>query len=195
VTISFHALWMLCALGTVVHSAAASRRVRDVMALAVGFVIATVVTSPQRLPDPTWVGVFSAGAAIVVLFRPRFAVVAAAWGGALGGILTAMTEVQGLHSAASAGPIVVLMATTVWLARLRPAFAPDVLRDEALLAVCLFGLIVAVVPGVIDGWQAAANLTIEPATPGPSTPIPAWTLALVGTATALGAAHALWSRR
>lgn len=194
-TISFHALWMLCALGTVVHSAAASRRVRDVMALAVGFVIATVVTSPQRLPDPIWVGVLSAGAAIMVLFRPRFAVVAAAWGGALGGMLTAMTEVQGLHSAASAGPIVVLMATTVWLARLRPAFAPDALRDEALLAVCLLGLVVGVVPGVIDGWQAAANLTIEPAAPGPSTPIPTWTLALVGTATALGAVYALWSRR
>jgi hypothetical protein len=195
VTISFHALWMLCALGTVVHSAAASRRVRDVMALAVGFVIATVVTSPQRLPDPIWVGVVSAGAAMVVLFRPRFAVVAAAWGGALGGMLTAMTEVQGLHPAASAGPVVVLMATTVWLARLRPAFAPDALRDEALLAACLLGLVVAVVPGVIDGWQAAANLTIEPATPGPSTPIPTWTLALVGTATALGAVYTLWSRR
>ena len=194
-TISFHALWMLCALGTVVHSAAASRRARDVIALAAGFVIATGVTSPQRLPDPTWVGVFSAGAAIVVLVRPRFAVVAAAWGGALGGMLTAMTEVQGLHSAASAGPIVVLMATTVWLARLRPAFAPDALRDEALLAVCLLGLVVGVVPGVIDGWQAAANLTIEPAAPGPSTPIPTWTLALVGTATALGAVYSLWSRR
>ena len=135
-TISFHALWMLCALGAVVHSATAARRVRDVTALAIGFVIATVVASPQRLPDPTWVGVFSAAAAMVVLFRPRFAVVAAAWGGALGGMLTAMTEVQGLHPAASVGPIVVLIATTVWLARLRPAFAPDVLRDEALLAVC-----------------------------------------------------------
>ena len=194
-TISFHALWMLCALGTVVHSATASRRVRDVMALAIGFVVATIVASPQRLPDPTWVGVVSAGAAMVVLFRPRFAVVAAAWGGALGGMLTAMTEVQGLHSAASAGPVVVLMATTVWLTRLRPTFAPGVLCDEALLAVCVLGLVVAVVPGVIDGWQAAANLTVEPATPGPSTPIPTWTLAIVGTATALGAVYSLWSRR
>ena len=46
-----------------------------------------------------------------------------------------------------------------------------------------------------DGWQAAANLTIEPATPGPTTPVPTWTLALVGTATALGAVYSLWSRR
>jgi hypothetical protein len=195
VTIAFHALWMLCALGTVVYSAAAARRARDLTALAIGFVVATIVTSPQRLPDPAWVGVLSAGIAMVALFRPRFAVLAAAWGGALGGMLTALTEVQGLHPAASVGPVVVLVVTVVWLTRLRPTFAPDVLRDEALMAVCLLGLLVAIVPGVIDGWQAAANLTIEPATPGPATPIPAWTLTLVGTATALGAVYSLWSRR
>jgi hypothetical protein len=195
VTISFHALWMLCALGAVVHSTAAASRVRDVIALGIGFVTAAVVASPQRLPDPTWVGVLSAGSAMLVLFQPRLAVVAAMWGGALGGMLTAMTEVQGAPPAASAGPVVVLMATAVWFTRQRPAFAPDVLRDEALLAVSVLGLVVAVVPGVIDGWQAAATLTIEPALPGPSTPIPAWTLALVGTAMALGAAHSLWSRR
>ena len=129
------------------------------------------------------------------MFRPRFAVVSAMWGGALGGMLTALTEVQGLPAAASVGPVAVLVATVVWLTRVRPAFAPDVLRDEALLAICLLGLVVSMVPGVIDGWQAAGNLTIEPATTGPATPIPAWTLTLVGTATALGAMSSLWSRR
>jgi hypothetical protein len=195
VTIAFHALWMLCALGAVVYAAAAAHRVRDLIALAIGFVLAAIAASPQRLPDPTWVGVISAAAAMVVLFRPRFSVLAAAWGGALGGMLTALIEVQGLHPAASIGPIVVLIATVVWLTRMRPAFAPDALRDEALLAVSLLGLVVAVMPGVMDGWQAAANLTIEPATQVETTPIPAWTLTLVGTATALGAVYSLWSGR
>ena len=95
-TTTFHALWMLCALGAVVHAATAAHRVRDVTALAVGFVLATIVASPQRLPDPVWVGALSAGVAIAVLFRPRFAVLAAGWGGALGGMLTALTEVQGV---------------------------------------------------------------------------------------------------
>lgn len=192
---AFHALWMLCALGAVVYAAAAAHRVGDLIALAIGFVIAAIAASPQRLPDPTWVGVISAGAAMVWLFRPRLSVLAAAWGGALGGMLTALTEVQGLHPAASIGPIVVLIAAVVWLTRLRPSFAPDALRDEALLAVSLLGLVVAVMPGVMDGWQAAANLTIEPATPVATTPIPVWTLTLVGTATALGAVYSLWSRR
>jgi len=77
----------------------------------------------------------------------------------------------------------------------RPSFAPEVLREEALLGLCLIGLVVAIVPGVTDGWQAAANLTIQPATPGPTTPVPTWTLALVGSAMALGAVYSLWSRR
>jgi hypothetical protein len=195
VTLSFHALWMLCAFGIVVHAAAAARRSRDLAALVAGFVVAAIVASPQRLPDAAWVGVVSAGAAVVMLFRPRYAIASAAWGGALGGMLTAMTEVQGLHPIASGAAVAVLAATPAWLARTRPSFAPEVLREEALLGLCLFGLVVAIMPGVIDGWQAAANLTIEPAAPGPTIPVPTWTLALVATATALGAVYSLWSRR
>lgn len=194
-TFSFHALWMLCACGVVVHSATAARRARDLAALAVGFVVAAIMASPQRLPDPAWVGVVSAGAAVVILFRPRYAMASAAWGGALGGMLTAMTEVQGLPPMAAIAAVAVLAATPAWLARVRPSFAPEVLREEALLGLCLIGLVVAIVPGVTDGWQAAANLTIQPATPGPTTPVPTWTLALVGSAMALGAVYSLWSRR
>jgi len=195
VTVSFHALWMLCAFGVVVHAATAARRSRDLIALAAGFSLAAVIATPQRLPDPAWVGVATAVAAVVILFRPRYAVVSAAWGGALGGMFTAMTEVQGLHPIAAVAAGAVLAAMPAWLARERPSFAPDVIRDEALLGLCLLGLVVAIIPGVIDGWQAAANLTIEPTTPGPTTPVPMWTLALVGTATALGAVYSLWSRR
>jgi hypothetical protein len=195
VTLSFHALWMLCAFGVVVHAATAARRVRDLAALAAGFVVAAMVASPQRLPDPAWVGVVSAGAAVVILFRPRYAIASAAWGGALGGMLTAMTEVQGLHPMGALAAVSVLAVTPAWLARVRPSFAPEVLRDEALLGLCLLGLVVAIVPGVTDGWQAAATLTNVPATPGPTTPVPTWTVALVGTATALGAVYSLWSRR
>ena len=194
-TLSFHALWMLCACGVVVHAATAARRVRDLVALAAGFVIAVIVASPQRLPDPAWVGVVSAAAAVVILFRPRYAMASAAWGGALGGMLTAMTEVQGLHPIAAVAAVGVLAATPAWLARVRPAFAPEVLRDEALLGLCVLGLVVAIMPGVIDGWQAAANLTIEPATSERTISVPTWTLALVGSAAALGAAYSLWSRR
>jgi hypothetical protein len=195
VTLSFHALWMLCAFGAVVHAATAARRPRDLAATAAGFVIAAIATRPQHLPDPAWVGVVSAVAAVAFLFKPRLAVACAAWGGALGGILTAMIEVQGLHPISAMAAPALLIAAVAWLTRVRPSFAPDVIRDDALLGICLLGLVVAILPGVIDGWQAAANLTIEPAKAGPVTPIPMWTLALVLTATALGAVYSLWSRR
>jgi hypothetical protein len=186
---------MLCAFGFVAHAATAARRGRDLIAFAAGFAIAAIVTTPQRLPDPAWVGVVSAGAAVALLFRPKLAMACAAWGGALGGMLTAMTEVQGLAPIAAVAAPALLAAAGVWLTRVHPRFAPDALRDEALLLVCLLGLVVSIMPGVIDGWQAAANLTIEPATTGPVSPLPMWTVALVGTATALGAVYALWSRR
>ncbi len=194
-TLSFHALWMLCAFGVVVHAATAARRARNLAACAAGYAIAAMVTSPQRLPDPAWVGAVSAGMAVAFLFKPKMAVASAAWGGALGGMLTAMIEVQGLHPIGAIAAPALLAASAAWLARVRPSFAPDVVRDEALLGIGLLGLVVSLMPGVIDGWQAAANLTIEPGTAGPVTPIPMWTLALVLTATALGAAYSLWSRR
>lgn len=194
-TLTFHALWMLCAFGLVVHAATSAHRVRDLVSFLAGFTVATVIASPQRLPDPVWAGVISAGAAVAILFRPRLAILAAAWGGALGGMLTALLEVQGLHPIAAIAATALLALVTIGLSRMRPAFAPDALRDEALLVVSVLGLVVAIAPGVIDGWQAAANLTIESATPDPVRPIPVWTLALVGAATLLGAMYSLWSRR
>lgn len=194
-TLSFHALWMLCALGTAVYSAAAARRISHLMAFAVGFTGAAFIAGPQRLPDPASIGVVTAVMSAGVLFRPRIGIAAAAWGGALGGMLTAMLEVQGLHPMAAVAAPAALAATTAWLTRVRPVFAPDVLRDDALLTICLIGLVAAIVPGVTDGWQAAANLTVEPASPVPINPVPAWTLALVGASTALGIVYSLWSRR
>jgi hypothetical protein len=185
---------MLCAIGAVVFAASATRRVVHLAALAGGFLAAAIASGPDRLPDPVSVGALSAGAALLLLFRPRYAVLPAVWGGALAGMWTAMLEVPGLPSPVAMAVVAALLALTVWLSRTRPVFAPDVLRDDALLAVTLLGLVVSIVPGVMDGWQAAANLTVEPAS-GPAASIPVWTLTLVGTAAALGAAYSLWSRR
>ena len=86
------------------------------------------------------------------------------------------------------------MAATAWLAKTRPRFAPETLREEALLIVCCLGLVVAVVPSVLDGWQAAANLNVRVENVAQQT-IPAWTLSVVGMSTVLGAVYSLWSRR
>jgi hypothetical protein len=77
---------------------------------------------------------------------------------------------------------------------MRPAFAPERLREEALLFVCTLGLVVAVLPSVADGWQAAANLNVR-AENVATQAIPAWTLSIVAMSMLLGAAYTLWSRR
>ena len=193
-TVTFHALWMLCALSAATFAAAAAPRRRWQIALAIGFLAVVALSGPEHLPDPEVAGLFAAAGAIVYLFRPRYAWLAFLLGGALAGMLIQVVSAIGLPSLWIAPAVAAGMAGTVWLARTRPAFAPETLREEALLLVCTLGLAVAVLPSVLDGWQAAANLNIRVENVATQA-IPAWTLTVVAMSTLLGAAYALWSRR
>jgi hypothetical protein len=194
VTLTFYALWMLCALGAATFAAAAAPRRRWLIALAIGFVTPTLFSSLAPSPDPEVAGVLAAGGAIVYLFRPRYAWFAFVLGGAVAGMLIQVTTVLGAPALAAAPIIAVGMAGIVRLARTRPLFSPEALREEALLIVCMLGLVVAVLPSVLDGWQAARNLNMQVENVATQA-IPAWTLSVVATSTLLGAAYALWSRR
>jgi hypothetical protein len=190
----FHALWMVCALGAAVFAAAAHRRMRDRAALAAGFVAGLALVSPSGIPDVTLVGLMAAGAAALYIFRPRYSLLAVALGGSLGGVFASLLQLQGLPSWAALPVAAALLVVPLHLAAARPAFAPDVLRDEGLLAVAVLGLGAAMLPGVLDGWQAAANLAAtgeRSATGG----LPLWTLALLLVASCLGALYSPWSRR
>jgi hypothetical protein len=110
-------------------------------------------------------------------------------------MLTAMTEVQGLHPMAAIAAVAVLAATPAWLARVRPSFAPEVLREEALLGLCLNR------PrrrdrAWCDRWLAGSGQSDDSTGHARSNDSrTTWTLALVGSAMALGAVYSLWSRR
>ena len=193
-TLSFHALWMLCALGTVVFAAAASSRTSHRLTMAAGFAAAASYASPDRLPDPVWVAALVATGAAIFLFRPRYAIVSALIGGAVGGLWTGLLEVQGLPWLFAAFGALAALASSAWLATHRPRYAPESLRDEGLLIIALVALAVAVLPGIQDGWQAAGNLTMAAERP-PQAAIPLWTLALLLVSTLLGALYSFWSRR
>jgi hypothetical protein len=133
-------------------------------------------------------------AAALYLLRPRLRVLPAAFGGALAGMLAALLEVQGAPAAISPVAGIALVAAPIWLRRTRPSFAPEPLRDEAMLMVSVVGLSVAILPGVLDGWQAATTLaagTERVAT----TSLPAWTVLLLLTTSSCGALYSVWSRR
>jgi hypothetical protein len=192
-TVTFHTLWLVCLLGSATLAAAAARRPRALIGLAVGLV-ATAMLPANSLPDPEVVGVVAAGAAALHLFSPRRAWIAAVLGGALAGQSAGVMTLVGVPTPISAGVMAGLVAVTVYLTRTHADFAPDVLLEDALLLLTALGLTVAVLPSLLDGWQAAANLNI-PGEAFARSVIPAWTWSIVVLSMVLGGVSALWSRR
>jgi hypothetical protein len=194
VTIAYHALWLLCALGAVVFATAGASQSRSIAALTTGLVGGLVWWSPGRIPDAAMTGALTALVAALYLFRPRLRIIAVAFGGALAGMLAALLEIQGVSRAVSPLAGIVLVAVPIWLTRTRPAFAPELLREEAMLMISAVGLGVAILPGVLDGWQAATNLSAA-AERVATASLPAWTLLLLLTTWSCGALYSVWSRR
>jgi hypothetical protein len=197
VTLTFHVLWMFCALGAVVFAATPAASWRGAMACAGTFAAAVAWWSPDRLPDHAWLGVIGAAIAALSLARPSRTVARLALAGVLAGAWSALLEVQGLR-----GPVAVPIAAaiplaSVALARRRPSFAVPRLVDEALIGLVAGGLMVAVLPGVLDGWRAALNLNLQaPVVDGEGVAlVPQWTWLLGATALSSGALFSLWSRR
>jgi len=67
-------------------------------------------------------------------------------------------------------------------------------RDEALVIVAAFALLLAVGPDVVDGWRSSVALKAEPlAAAGPE--VGPWLGAVVVVSIVLGGAYSLWKRR
>ena len=116
---------------------------------------------PGMQPDPEVAGLFSVRRSerLCNLFRPRHA-----WIGFVLGRGFSRNAGEGLwscsaHPLVMTAPLVALgLAATARLATNTPGvFTGAALREEALLIVCALGLGVAVLPSVLDGWQAAAE--------------------------------------
>jgi hypothetical protein len=193
-TAAFHALWMLCSLGAIICAAASAPCLVQYPVMVLAFAATAVAVGPGRLPDVEWSGALTALAAMSVVMWPRRTAVAAAAAGALAGFWTALLELQGLPAWASAPAALALLALVIWLARTRPSFAPEPLREEALMILAVIGLGVAALPGVLEGWQLAASLGAADQRDPTRAALPSWTLVLVGASMVLGALHALWSR-
>ena len=192
-TLDFHALWTLTGVGTVVFAslAAFSRQARA--ATAIAFAIATVAGGWFGLAPPEAVGLIVAGAAVTILLRPRFAFVAPLLGGGLAGLWGTMLAAQDVPLALAA-PVAAAWPIAAALYARRADFAPPQLRDDALVVLTVLGTATAVVPGVIDGWRAAVNLSVQSPS-ATAMPLPAWTLGVGASALVLGGLYSLWSRR
>jgi hypothetical protein len=184
---------MLCGLGAVVFATVAGTRQRTWGLASLLFVALAAWSVGVALPPAELVGCAAGLGAAALLLRPSWSTAAGGLAGALAGIWSGVLTGQGLPPwiavpAALAPPAVALIG------RRRPAFAPERVREEALLLVCVLGLCVAMLPGVLDGWRAAQSLTVQPADVQDRV-IPGWALLMTGISLALGAGYALWSRR
>ena len=192
-TLPFHALAILCALGAVVFATAAGASRRSRIS-AVGFFCAGLAwTADLVIPRPEVVGCLAAAGAAVFLLRPQWSTMAAGLGGALAGVWASVLAAQGM-TWWLAVPLAIMAPVATVIATRRPGFAPPHIRDEALVIICALGLGVAMLPGVLDGWGAAQSLTILPVDMQGQV-VPTWTLAMTGAALGLGAGYSLWSRR
>lgn len=185
-----YALGLLCALGAVVLAASAARR-RDAAAMAAAFGAAALWLPPE----PGVTGAAVAVVAAAALVRPgRMRLLGAMAAGLLAG---AWTHVLAAHGFAwwwawplAAGVTVVSAAA----ARRNPGFAPRAVREEALAALAVGGLLVAAAPAVATGWSAAEAMNLRAGDPNQAGVHPG-VLAALGAVVALGGAHALRRRR
>ena len=192
-TLLFHGLWMLCAFATAVFAAAAIRGWWSVACAVSGFALGALAAGPAQLPDSTWLGVLAALVSTLGLAWPRHWILTSLAAGAFAGIWAALLQTQQLPTGPALVASAIVPALAAWLAMTRPRFAPPILRDEALLAVFVLGIAVAIVPGVQEGWRSALALNLDSKNTAQS--IPAWTMLLAGASVVGGGMYSLWSRR
>jgi hypothetical protein len=205
VTLTFHALWLLCGFGTAVFAAApgdrsgrspAARFRRASISwttLAIGFALLAAFLRGSRTVDAAWLAGLVAVVAAWQLVHPRQQLIVHAAAGALAAAWATLLTLEGLPS-----PLALVVAALVPVvshafARRSPGFADPVVHEEAMVGLFLLALIVAAAPAVAQGWQAALALNLtDKSTPTPLLPV--WTMSLIGGSMAVGGMWTLWRR-
>ncbi len=186
-----HALGLLCALAAATFAAApiGAHQGRIWPAVVAGFIGAAV----WLRPEPASVGLLVAVVAGVQLIWPR-----RGWplmaSGLVAGLWASLLSSQGFPTLAAWIVAASLVVATAWLAARRQGFAPTILREEALLAMCGLGIVVATGPTISAGWGSAGVMNLEPAG-GVRQALGLWVFMLGGASIALGGWHSLRRRR
>lgn len=162
--------------------------------MAAGFAASAAFTFTSTLPDAAWTGVVVAVVAALRIFRPRVAFLAPACGGVLAGITGALLQTQGLPAALALTLSGAVLAMSALLTAKLPAFAPEALREEALLVAVGLGLAVATLPEMSAGWHSALVLNREEQHSANQV-IANWVFVLSAASVALGGLYSLLRRR
>jgi len=190
----FTALLMLCALGAATFATTTAGKYKSLISVVLGFAAATIFFRAQFLPDAAWIGMTVAVVAALQIFRKDVRWLSPLCAGALGGLWSVLLQIQGLPMVVSIPIAAVVPAAAGYLAARRKAFAPEALREEAMLLMLVLGLAVAIIPEVTSGWQAALALNRDEGKT--SDQINAnWVLVLSSVSVVLGGLYSLLRRR
>jgi len=132
-------------------------------------------------------------AAAIRVVRPDETLIVYGIAGALSGVWMSMLRVEGVPWPVAGAVALTSPLIAAYLAATRARFAPQLVRDEALLITATLGLAVAVLPRVLDGWRSAVLLNIQDKTAG-SLAVPAWAIALSAGSAVLGGLVTVWRR-
>ena len=193
-TVTFHALWLICALAPPALAAVPTgNRWMVFLAVASGFAAGAWWFGPSTLPDAVWVGILAALVAAIRLVRSDAMLAACCTAGALSAVWMSLLRLEGVLWPVAAAASLAPPLLSAFLTTRRPHFAPRILRDEALLITVTLGLAVAVLPGILDGWRSATILNIQDKATAARV-VPGWTLALTAGSVSAGGLFGLWRR-
>jgi hypothetical protein len=173
-----------------VFAAGITRRWQDFAALPVGLAVA-VLWLP---PEPAVAGGLVALVTMSQLGRPGWRIVGAVGAGALAGLWTVWLRGWGLPTFPALIMSAAVPAVSAWLSLRQPSFAPVRIREDAMFAVGVLGLVVAVGPTVTAGWSSAAALNVSRVGAGATGPGP-WLFVAGAGVMLIGGVHSLWRRR
>ena len=198
-----HAVGMLCGLGAATLATTVKGR-RDMVALGAGFIVATLWLWPQ----PVWIGGMVAVVAVLGLAVPRLGspgtltgnsvrvsvrVLSAGVAGALAGLWVHVLGGYGLPAWSAVPLAAAVPGTALVLAQRSSRFAPQTLREDALLTIGLVGLVVAAVPPLSTGWRSAVAMNLQPGGEAPPA-MGLWLTLGLGAVVSVGGLHTLWRR-
>jgi hypothetical protein len=187
----FYMLFLFCGLASATF-AAGVRAKSGIVAFVVAFALAAWIPV-DRIPDPVWVGTLAGALALIMLVRPRYAVVQPVLAGALAGILSCAMRAQEIPIAISIPVALAIPSAAIFFAFRNPSFAAPQMLEEALLLIGIAGLIAGAAPGIADGWNSARGMNIVDNKVVPPD-IPLWVWMLGGVSALGGGLFAVWRR-
>lgn len=188
------AVWLLCLCSASALPLRVTRWRADAAALCMGFALMLCVTALWHPISATVIALPLSGVTAWQLLKPSRSTVTSFCSGVAAAAGAAIQHNLGAPWLLALPLAFAIALGAWWLVQHRSEFCAPNLRTQALMGLTWLGLLIAAMPGVIDGWHSAQALTrtVEAST---DQTIPPWIWPCALTALLLGFLRGVWGRR